>query len=79
MYVTAYVSYKFILISDLPEVYRTVVQRAKAETLEGTEYWAANKGSCINCQPLSEYFKPAPIAYASCSLDNCSEKHNIFM
>ena len=30
---------------------RTVVQLAKAQTLEGTEYWAANKGSCINCQP----------------------------
>ena len=29
-----------------------VVQRAKAETLE---YWAANKGPCINCQPYSIY------------------------
>ena len=32
-------------------IFRTVVQRAKAEALEGTEYWAANKGSCINLQP----------------------------
>ena len=32
-------------------IFTTVVQGAKAETLEGTEYWAANKGSYINCQP----------------------------
>ena len=29
-------------------IFRTVVQRAKAETLEGTEYWAANKLSTIS-------------------------------
>ena len=59
-------------------IFRTVVQRAKAETLEGTEYWAANKGSCINLHLLlSEYFRPTPIACASCFPDNCSEKHNV--
>ena len=34
-------------------IFRTVVQRAKAEAREGTEYWAANKGSCINYQFIS--------------------------
>ena len=58
-------------------IFRTVVGRAKAEALEGTEYWAANKGSCINCQPVTEHFRPTPIACAFCSLDNCSENHNI--
>ena len=29
-------------------IFKTVVQRARAGALEGTEYWAANKGlSCI--------------------------------
>ena len=31
-------------------IFKPVVQRAKAEALE---YWAANKGSCINYQPSS--------------------------
>ena len=32
-------------------IFKTVVQRARAGALERTEYWAANKGSCINCPP----------------------------
>ena len=28
---------------------------------------------------LSEYYRPTPGARASCSLDNCSEKHNTCM